>query len=812
MRSHLSYYPGYFYILRRLRRTLGQKARTRPRKIGRDDGIPAWTLTGCGSEFILYIPTLMDLCSDSILHRYIPALTLPQLLPSGRSFIAKAMTDAVKLSRNTALARTGPMSFFLVSKGSTAWETSVKSRLETSADEVPVGWRILEKGPKQDEKAEEKLKRPTGLLAGLWGRRTSNAPSTPPSQQQSTLSPNTTLPENAPPVPTQNQRSSMDGVKTPSGTPTSQALPQPFHERSLSQVRAVLLPSPSSLTLSPADITTQDEDTNTVPPASAVSRFLQRFSRPRASSSSPRDSLALSSDDLEFLSDVRSKSTDPSHTVDLIAGLESTTDGTESGILSGKLPAPLPPPPSVSCPSSHGLIAPRRGNTTPNRNTLISPDDPISDLQSPTEKPAISALAILTPSPITTTDTPQFMPLNSALSHPMPLDKIMPSPGVSVLPLSPSQPNPVFSQDDDDFSDFRSSPADPPLLPLDLSLPSPDRGKVHTPQSSQRQPSSAFDDLVHLMSSPTAAPSTTFEEPDALRAFSFANPARPTTPSLPKPRESTPDHRASLDFQVTTPTHARSSSQQPISPTKATPSSPKQVKIAQGHQRTQSLLDLAATRKGRWPAPPSPLPEPILPPPPPPERSEGGGIMNVDYFGATTPVGETFVIPPPPPGKPPRAPSLNNAASSQAGFSTKGLSPPPSAFDSLAQPRAESPVFALSAPPAGQSARRTLSPLPAPSAIMGKPPSKPPSSSSTPVPLLPPPSGFRFAGAAPAVPTMPSPIQLSPDSTPLAFLLDNDKGKNIGLPAATKARPPPPPPVKGTGGLTAQDLSFFEGL
>jgi hypothetical protein len=30
------------------------------------------------------------------------------------------------------------------------------------------------------------------------------------------------------------------------------------------------------------------------------------------------------------------------------------------------------------------------------------------------------------------------------------------------------------------------------------------------------------------------------------------------------------------------------------------------------------------------------------------------------------------------------------------------------------------------------------------------------------------------------------------------------------LPAATKA--PPPPPVKGTGGLTAQDLSFFEGL
>jgi hypothetical protein len=31
--------------------------------------------------------------------------------------------------------------------------------------------------------------------------------------------------------------------------------------------------------------------------------------------------------------------------------------------------------------------------------------------------------------------------------------------------------------------------------------------------------------------------------------------------------------------------------------------------------------------------------------------------------------------------------------------------------------------------------------------------------------------------------------------------------------AIAKATPPhPPPSVKGTGGLTAQDLSFFEGL
>lgn len=155
------------------------------------------------------------------------------------------MADAVKLSRNTALARTSPMSTFLAAKGSTAWETSVKSRMETPSDEVPLGWRILEKDHKKDEKAEEKLKKPAGLLAGLWGRRAPNTPSNPPVLQQSTPSPNATPPESDHPSPTQNQLSSTDGAKTPSGTPTSQALPKPFHERTSSQVRGVTpLPPP----------------------------------------------------------------------------------------------------------------------------------------------------------------------------------------------------------------------------------------------------------------------------------------------------------------------------------------------------------------------------------------------------------------------------------------------------------------------------------------------------------------------------------------------------------------------------------------
>jgi len=69
---------------------------------------------------------------------------------------------------------------------------------------------------------------------------------------------------------------------------------------------------------------------------------------------------------------------------------------------------------------------------------------------------------------------------------------------------------------------------------------------------------------------------------------------------------------------------------------------------------------------------------------------------------------------------------------------------------------------------------------------------------------LPPPSGYGVAAAA-----KPSPAQFSPESTPLALLINDDMGKNVSSPAVNAA---PLAPIKGTGGLTAQDLSFFEGL
>lgn len=57
------------------------------------------------------------------------------------------------------------MGHFLSGRGSTAWETSIKSRVEVVQDEVPAGWRIVEK--EKEEKVEEKTKKSGGLLANL---------------------------------------------------------------------------------------------------------------------------------------------------------------------------------------------------------------------------------------------------------------------------------------------------------------------------------------------------------------------------------------------------------------------------------------------------------------------------------------------------------------------------------------------------------------------------------------------------------------------------------------------------------------------
>ncbi len=606
-----------------------------------------------------------------------------------------------------------------------------------------------------------------------------------------------------------------------------------------------------------ADAVTQDGDSPPSSAPSAVSRFFNRFSRSRLSSSPSRNSLTLSGDDLEYLSDVRSNSTDPMDASDEQLEFGITAP---SGFLHGKLPPPLPPPlppllppplpsPSLSLPNATISPTPSLGplvrDDTTNGPVIISPVNPnagvLLDARKPTEQSSVFALTPLIPSPIQANSSKSIRP-NSDHSISSPSDKINRSLSATLLPTSSrgAVQRTDVPHNDDDFSDFLSSPADPPLLTFSASPPSSTQGRV---PPSHGQSMSSDDDFANLMSPSTGGLPNS--RPDAALTPNSAGPALPVapvnpTPSIaqrrrgsrtedhlhtlglleraaarpgrwpappsplpevltpPPPPESAPSSSADLDLLDIGPTHTRSNHQRHPSTSKEISTSPQsKAAVQKGHQRTQSLVDLAASRPGRWPAPPSPFHEALLPPPPP-AINQGGVGLNVDFFG-TTPTEESFTLSPPPPplGKTSAPPLLSDTISPQM---TLGINSSPSTgvIDAI---QSSSPPRHPSAPPTGLLSRRTLSPPPLPTAVISK---VPPKLSSTPIPLLPPPSGYRLTP-----PPNPPPRQYSPESTPLGLLVDGGKEKSAQLPAEKATAPPP---VKGTGGLTAQDLSFFEGL
>lgn len=524
-----------------------------------------------------------------------------------------------------------------------------------------------------------------------------------------------------------------------------------------------------------------------------------------------------------------------------------------SGYLHGNLPPPLPPPllpppplpPSlpnmtISRPPSLGSLVrddtmdgPTISSVNPNAAILL-------DAQKPTAQPSPIPLTPLIPSPIQAKSSKPIQPISDySISS---SDKINPSPRASLLPTSPSGAIDVHNEDDD-FSDFLSSPADPPLLTFSASPPS-QGAFLHSHSRSM----SSDDPFVSLIS-PLAGPNSS-KRPEAALApkpvglalgvapanptssiahrrrgsraeehmhtldlveRAAARPGRwPAPPSPlpevitpPPPPTSVPSSSAGLDILDIGPAPAPSNHQrQPSTSKGATTSSPSKAAVEKGHQRTQSLLDLAAARPGRWPAPPSPCHEALLPPPPPPPaRNQGGAGLNVDYFG-TTPTENSFPFsqPPPPPGKTSPPPLLNNSISPQMTMGRGALLSTGIVNAMQSHSQSPSPPPLLSAPPPGPFSRRTLSPPPIPAAVISKVPTGP----LAPVPLLPPPSGYRITP-----PLKPPPRQYSPESTPLALLVDSGKVKSVNLPVEKAT---PPPPVKGTGGLSAQDLSFFEGL
>ncbi|KAJ3745452.1 hypothetical protein DFH05DRAFT_1609801 [Lentinula detonsa] len=301
----------------------------------------------------------------------LPPLSSLPLLPSQssnpQSPILKRSSEALRLTRSTVTSSSGPFGLYLKSKGSIEWEVAVKARPEKTSEQereeiVPAGWRILPKENENEKKVEapEMKKKGSSILSSFFGRKTE----TSPAENRNTSK------DESPRPSLGSSRNSLDS--TVSKTELKAESPStklPAHP--------VSAPVPSTSAASTSTTTNalstygdggppdffQDVPT-TAPAPSAVSRFLNRFSsssrnRPSHSRQNSNASLALSTDDLEFLEDiVPSASDDHEHDNGLVQTGTSDLTGLQKMIESAPLPAPLLPPPRAPQPQPQ-LSSPR---------------------------------------------------------------------------------------------------------------------------------------------------------------------------------------------------------------------------------------------------------------------------------------------------------------------------------------------------------------------------------------------------------------------------------------------------------------------
>ncbi|PSR70603.1 hypothetical protein PHLCEN_2v13512 [Hermanssonia centrifuga] len=297
----------------------------------------------------------------------VPDLTLEPPVQFSKTSTAKNLGTAVRLTKNLQLSKTSPLSYYLAARGSTAWETALKERkIVVEEDVVPIGWRILEKQSTTKELDTVKSTKSTGGLFSFWGRRQSKTMSPSPSSD----SPAERSPSPAMGSPTavsgdvgvSSVRPSQDSIRSLSGTQTGE-------KPSVSLVTIPPLQEPSISSTNPSSPASYSEapdphtDRPGTPPSQApsgVSRFFSRFSRRQSglSTSSSRGSFALSSDDLEFLSDIV-----PSAHDDNDDDGEAQLKGLSNILKPEPLPPVLPPPPTLLPPPAP-LPSRTQGTTT----------------------------------------------------------------------------------------------------------------------------------------------------------------------------------------------------------------------------------------------------------------------------------------------------------------------------------------------------------------------------------------------------------------------------------------------------------------
>ncbi|KAG6865703.1 hypothetical protein C0991_012519 [Blastosporella zonata] len=694
---------------------------------------------------------------NSIANRHIPHdLTLPAYMQFSKTFTAKRMADSLRLSRHVPITRLSPFTMYMASKGSTAWESSVKSRIEVSNDDLlPPGWRVVDKDKEEPIPAVDTKKKATGGLLSFFGRKTSNAasetnpqrsesPVRTPSISTSVLPPNAVVPS---PVAPQSTRPSLDGTKTPIRPST------PVLSGSSPTIASPAAPTPAPSSQTPA--VDMSEQTQAL---SAVSRFLTRFSRNKTAVPGSKEALALSTDDLEFLSDIVPSADDDADEADQLQGLSNMLSSSPlATTLPPLLPAPPRRPPSTTVSETFAALPPTLpqddlfsifetlpSTRKPTMSTAQIPISLIPQLASTSTPPTFpqttnsfyrtesqgpSSRGIGLTSPFETlvstsrSHTPQSVrrtPIaimssgssstsGSGSSVILPPPPILPLPPLSRPTSTPSHsraPSQHKTLEDDDFAAFHSPPVPQPSLLAYSSASSifSDQGL----SSSHTKPTSDFfDDFDDFVSSPIHDPSP---------------PRPPAKPSLLGQKPIAPVALAAADAlpQLTLP---HPPVEHPSPP-------PRQGSRAAEHQRTSSLMNIAAVGPGKWPGPPTPLTDP-LPPPDAPQTT------------STSTIG-----------------SSSTHLQSQHRRNGSGTKPSTSS----------QPGFPFFPPPPGIPGLRTtmsMSPSPPPPQLWTAPSA--PANRTL--------QNGRVASPAPQVP------KYTPSSTPAA-----------------------------SGGLSAQDLSFFEGL
>lgn len=710
--------------------------------------------------------------SAALLAQLLPTdQTLPPTIQFSATATAIAMNEALKVTRHLPASASSPLSRLLASKGSLEWENSVKAMQDIVPDAAPVGWRVLEKEDRLSTVEESKPRKAPGGLLSFWNRRASAiqaAPAETPIERSNST-----------------PRSSLESTKSVPPPPSSRAPSPP-------KASTPSVPPPP-----PPDSSPMPVATTAVP--SAVSRFLNRFSRAKGVQHS---ALVLSSDDLEFLSDIVPSASDPpdEDTNDSALGAFAGPSTSESP-LPPKLPPLIPPPPKQPMPPCRSSSALADGakviGGTPTASQVQGanqiPNVPVLSLPlSP--KPAVFFSHMLHPSPPEDVASPPIaFGLSSTLStqqrfqsgsqpHPRTPSSLSIPPLLPPPPISPPQtPRPnVFSittpghssalqnsdissfsdpyEPDEEFTPFTSFPpsAPAPFPSLDScprrspSPPSPPPRRTyertHYPSSSSTSSilspaSQSSADQLYSTRSSISASLDGFDDlvsPPVVRREN-----RKRTPS-PPPLPAKSQHRQPPRIHI----FPRTPSQTFASPTPRTSlmtsASPVPSVSDTERQRAQALVDHAAARGGSlWPNSPT-LDEPRVKPIPPPLSS----------FTSPKPVGEECF-------------DLLGDGDILGGGRLEVLPPPVRS--------------------AGSIGVDSVSALHAPFGVAGGPR-----------------KGFGSSNQLqPSSPPLPS------TSTPLLSF----SSLGTSAPSATTntgsvqaARP------RQTGGLSAQDLSFFEGL